>query len=85
MSEKFGLPTSVALGPNDTVFVADQENNRVQKFTRSGEFLTAFGTRHDGPGYTESAVAVAADGTVYTANLIDNEVEVWKPAGPSTD
>jgi len=81
----FKVPTSVALGPNDTVFVADQENNRVQKFTRSGEFLTAFGTPHDGPGYTESAVAVAADGTVYTANLIDNEVEVWKPAGPSTD
>lgn len=81
----FTVPTGVALGPNGTVFVADQENNRVQKFTRTGEFLTAFGTSHDGPGYTESAVAVAADGTLYTVNLIDNTVEVWKPASESAD
>lgn len=82
--ERFGwfrTPTSIALGPGGkALFVADQENNRVQKFTRDGEFLTAFGTPHDGPGYTESAVAVAADGTVYTTNLVANEVEVWKPA-----
>lgn len=82
----FKVPTSAALGPDEqTVFVADQENNRVQKFTRTGEFLTAFGTPHTGAGYTESAVAVAPDGTVYTVNLIDNKVEVWKPASRSAD
>jgi DNA-binding beta-propeller fold protein YncE len=81
----FKVPTSIALGPDGTVFVADQENNRVQKFTRTGQFLTAFGTPHDGAGYTESAVAVAADGTVYSVNLIHNEVEIWQPAGESKD
>lgn len=76
----FRTPTSVALGPGSrSVFVADQENNRVQKFTRDGEFLTAFGTPHEGAGYTESAVAVAPDGTVYTTNLVANEVEAWQP------
>jgi len=76
----FRVPTGIAVGPEGrTVFVADQENNRVQKFTRGGEFLTAFGTSHEGPGYTESAVAVAPDGTLYSVNLIDNEVEVWRP------
>ncbi len=80
----FRIPVSVALGPDEqTVFVADQENNRVQKFTRDGEFLTAFGTPHDGAGYTESAVAVADDGTLYTVNLIDNKVEIWQPATES--
>lgn len=77
----FRVPTSVAIGPGGSVFVADQENNRVQKFTRQGEFLTAFGTQHEGAGYTESAVAVAADGTLYTTNLIDHRVERWQPAG----
>lgn len=81
----FAVPTSIALGPGDTVFVADQENNRVQKFTRKGVFLTAFGTPRDGPGYTESAVAVASDGTVYTVNLIDNRVETWQPAPATKD
>lgn len=82
----FRIPTSVTLGPDEqTVFVADQENNRVQKFTRDGEFLTAFGTPHDGAGYTESAVAVAADGTLYTVNLIDHKVEVWQPATESEE
>lgn len=77
----FKVPTGIALGPDGaTVFVADQENNRVQKFTRRGAFRTAFGTPHDGPGYTESAVAVAPDGTVYTANLVDNRVEQWQSA-----
>lgn len=80
----FRIPTSIAVGPRgESVFVADQENNRVQKFTRTGEFLTAFGTPRDGPGYTESAVAIAADGTLYTTNLIDNEVETWGPVGES--
>jgi DNA-binding beta-propeller fold protein YncE len=76
----FATPTSIALGPQGAVFIVDQENNRVQKFTRDGGFLTTFGNPHQGPGYTESAVAVATDGTLYTTNLIDNEVEVWEPA-----
>ena len=82
----FRVPTGIALGLDGrVVFVADQENNRIQKFTRDGDFLTAFGTPHDGAGYTESAVAVAADGTVYTANLVDNRVETWRPSTASNE
>jgi len=80
----FRIPASIALDPaGETVFVADQENNRVQKFTRTGQFLTAFGTPREAPGYTVSAVAVAADGTLYTTNLIDNQVEIWTPGTES--
>ncbi|HQU16950.1 MAG TPA: NHL repeat-containing protein [Gammaproteobacteria bacterium] len=77
----FRTPTGVAIGPHGNVFVADQENDRIQKFTSQGRFLTAFGTVNRGPGYTETAVAVAPDGTVYTTNLIGNRVERWQPAG----
>lgn len=75
----FRTPTGVALGPHGNVFVADQENDRIQKFTPQGKFLTAFGTSHRGPGYTETAVTVAPNGTVYTTNLIENRVEMWRP------
>lgn len=75
----FKTPTSVAIGPHGNVFVADQENDRVQKFTATGRFLTAFGHHSRAPGYSVGAVAVAADGNVYVTNLAQNLVEVWRP------
>ncbi len=74
------VPTGVAIDPHGNVFVADQENNRVQKFTADGIYRTQFGTRPNGSAYTVAAVAVAADGTVYVTNLADERVEVWRPA-----
>lgn len=32
-------PTGVAIGPDNTVYVSEAQNGRVQKFTRSGEFI----------------------------------------------
>lgn len=78
----FRTPTAVAIGPSGNVFVADEENDRIQKFTPTGKFLTAFGTPPHGPGFTETGVAVARDGTVYTTNLVADKVEVWNPGAP---
>jgi len=72
-------PTSIAIGPHGDVFVADQENNRVQKFTANGRFLTAFGHAPRQPGYSVGAVAVAPDGSVYVTNLSAERVERWIP------
>lgn len=76
----FRVPTSVAVGPQGDVFVADQENNRIQKFDRGGRFLTAFGHPPHAPGFSVGAVAVARDGTVYVTDLADQRVERWVPA-----
>lgn len=75
----FKTPTAIAIGPQGNVFVADEENDRIQKFTADGHFLTAFGTPPKEPGFTETGVVVANDGTVYSTNLAGNRVEVWKP------
>lgn len=77
----FATATSVATGPDDGVFVADFYNDRIQKFTAEGDFLTAFGTPAEGAGQSEIAVAVDADGTVWTTNFANNRVEQWRPAG----
>jgi len=77
----FTTVTSVALDPTGNVFVADFYNNRVQKFTRNGSFLTAFGAKGKGPGqFTHvTAVAVADDGTVFVADFGNNRVQKWVP------
>lgn len=76
----FATVTSVAIGPAGHVFAADFYNDRVQKFTAEGAFLTAFGTAADGPGHSAIAVAVDAQGDVWTTHFAANRVERWRSA-----
>ncbi len=76
----FTTATSIAIGPEGSVFVADFYNDRIQKFTAEGDYLTAFGSAPENPGHTGMAVAIASDGTVWSVNFADNRVEKWRPA-----
>lgn len=72
--------TSIAIGPEGNVFVADFYNDRIQKYTAGGDYLTAFGSEPENPGHTAMAVAIASDGTVWVVNFAGNRVERWEPA-----
>ena len=61
------------------VCVADSGNDRIQKFTAQGDYLTAFGTTPSNPGHTAMAVAVCHDGAVWSVNFADNRVGRWQP------
>ena len=43
-------PSGIAFDSEDNAYVADQHNNRVQKFTRDGEYLLQWGEPGDGDG-----------------------------------
>ena len=43
---QLGAPAGLALDANEDLYIAEQGNHRVSKFTRDGEFLMTFG----GPG-----------------------------------
>ena len=77
----FTTVTSVAIGPHGNVFVADFYNNRVQKFTPDGTYLTSLGEAGKGPGQFDKAMAVAVtdDGTVFVADYANNRVQKWRP------
>lgn len=77
----FATVTSLDVGPQGNVFVADFYNNRIQKFTPNGQFLTAFGEQGDGPGQLDRAiaVAVAGDGAVFVVDYGNNRIQKWRP------
>ncbi len=77
----FATVTGVAIGPKGNVFVADFYNDRIQKFSADGTFLTSFGQRGSGNGELRYPIAVdvAGDGTVFVADYGNNRVTKWSP------
>ena len=75
----FTTNTSITVGPQGNVFVADFYNDRVQKFSPDGEFLNAFGIASQGLTHTAVAVAVAQDGSVFVADYLNHQIQKWQP------
>ena len=47
---EFDYPCDVAVDNKGFVYVADQSNHRIQKFTIDGQFARSFGTKGSQPG-----------------------------------
>jgi DNA-binding beta-propeller fold protein YncE len=73
----------VSVDKAGNVFTADFYNNRIQKFSASGTFLTAFGEAGEGPGQMTyvTGVAVADDGSVFATDFAGNRITKWRPGG----
>ena len=67
----------VATDANGNVYVADTNNNRIQKFDPSGTFVAAWGTSGSGNGQFAGPTGVAADasGNVYVADQSNNRIQ----------
>ena len=58
---QFYHPTSLALGPDGTVYVTDTTNFRIQQFTADGEFIRALGQIGLNPGQFARPKGLALD------------------------
>ena len=79
---QFNCPCGVAV-QGDVLYVADQSNNRVQKLTTSGEFLSKFGTKGSGDGqlYSPRGICVDAGGRIFVSESNNRRVSVFEPCG----
>ena len=60
--DEFGRVSSVALGPNEEVFVADRLNREVRVFGLDGVHHRTFGRKGEGPGEFQSLNSLAWSG-----------------------
>ena len=80
----FDKPTDVAIAADGAVYVGDgYGNSRVAKFSRTGEFLLAWGTKGKEPGQFDNPHSVALDGAgrVYVADRFNDRVQIFDERG----
>lgn len=76
-------PQDVATDTAGNVYVADTLNDRIQKFSSSGSFLTKWGSRGKGDGQFDSPGSVATDaaGNVYVADIGNHRIQKFSSSG----
>jgi RHS repeat-associated protein len=80
---QFAHPADIAADAKGNFWVADQGNNRVQKFNEKGEFLKAFGTWGAGNGQFKAPKSIAFDasGNYWIADSGNNRLEQFNEKG----
>ncbi len=76
-------PSSVAMAPDGTLYVADTGHHRVQQTTVYGSYLFGWGVLGSGQGQfnTPKGLAVDAAGNVYVADTFNNRVQSFTSTG----
>ena len=65
------------------MYVVDSGNNRIQKFTKDGRFLSTWGTTGSGAGEFDMPWGIALDrqGNVYIADWRNDRIQKLSPDG----
>jgi len=83
MDGQFQSVRGVAVDKWGNVFVADNDNNRIQKFNRFGDYLQKWGTYGSAPGQFQDVSRVAVDrwGNIYATDEALRTVQRFNPLG----
>ncbi len=73
-------PHDVAVGPDDTLYVAEYGAHRISRLRLDGTMVATYGEAGRGPGQFNAprGVAVASDGTVYVADTDNHRVQAFR-------
>src|SRR5437764_14093600 len=84
---QFALPDGLGVDNAGTVWVADRDNNRLERFTSNGRFQPFPPFRHQhrsaAPGRLNVPYDVAADplGNLYVADTHNDRIQEFSPTG----
>ncbi len=90
---QFNNPSDIAVDNGGNVYVADTGNNRIQKFSSNGSYLTQWGSAgtNNGQFNGPSSVAIDSSGNVYVSDSGNNRTQKftsdgsyltqWQPSG----
>ncbi len=80
---QFISPVGVAVDSSGNVFVVDDFNQRIQKFSATGTFLAKWGTNGSGDGqfYNPRHITVDSLGNVYVADTGNNRIQKLSTTG----
>jgi DNA-binding beta-propeller fold protein YncE len=80
---EFFDPEGIAVDGGGNIYVAEANNQRIQKLSPEGKSLALWGTRGAGPGQFDAPWAVTLDaaGNLYVADLNNNRVQKLSPSG----
>jgi sugar lactone lactonase YvrE len=80
---QLNFPRGLAVDSAGNIFVADTNNDRLQKFSPAGNFLNVIGKRGQGPGeFVEpGGIAVDPNGNIYVGDVSNKRVQKLKPDG----
>ncbi len=82
-SGQFLYPDHVAVSLKGYLYVADVNNNRIQKFTHDGKFVLSWGSQGSGDGQFKlpRGIAVDSDGNVYVADTGNSRIQKFDKKG----
>ena len=79
--------SAVVVAPNGEIYVVDGHgagtNDRIVKFSKDGNFITAWGKHGKGPGEFDTPHGIVRDsmGRVYVADRANNRIQIFEPDG----
>ena len=79
---QFSSPSAIAIRGN-VVYVTEDNNHRVQKFTTSGEYISTFGSSGSGQGQLSNprGICIDPEGKVYVSEYSNNRISVFGADG----
>ena len=80
---QFNAPSDIAVDTGGDVYVADPNNNRIQKFSSSGAYVAQWGSPGSGNGQFNAPNNVAVDGSgnVYVTDSGNNRIQEFTSSG----